>query len=210
MNNFRWSILPALVSMLRLLLVGLASFLMAGTASAVTYTYTGNTFLYIGGVGGVSHVSGSFDVSSALTANTTYSNLSGVITSYDFTDGRTTWTSSSSSPIEFAITTDAHGIASWQIDITDPHRDEIITQSSSYAGTGGVLDSTNLYNNYVAYSYAPGNSNGEQGVQGTWTATAALTTDVPEPSTWAMMILGFAGIGFMAYRRKAKPALMAA
>jgi PEP-CTERM motif len=29
---------------------------------------------------------------------------------------------------------------------------------------------------------------------------------VPEPSTWAMMILGFAGIGFMAYRRKNKPA----
>ena len=25
---------------------------------------------------------------------------------------------------------------------------------------------------------------------------------VPEPSTWAMMVLGFAGIGFMAYRRK--------
>ena len=35
-------------------------------------------------------------------------------------------------------------------------------------------------------------------------------TAVPEPSTWAMMILGFAGIGFMAYRRKSKPALMAA
>ena len=27
---------------------------------------------------------------------------------------------------------------------------------------------------------------------------------VPEPSTWAMMILGFAGVGFMAYRRKSK------
>jgi hypothetical protein len=43
---------------------------------------------------------------------------------------------------------------------------------------------------------------------------AALTTDtvaaVPEPSTWAMMVLGFAGIGFMTYRRKSKPALMAA
>ena len=25
---------------------------------------------------------------------------------------------------------------------------------------------------------------------------------VPEPSTWAMLILGLAGIGFMAYRRK--------
>jgi hypothetical protein len=37
-----------------------------------------------------------------------------------------------------------------------------------------------------------------------------LAPAVPEPSTWAMMILGFAGIGFMAYRRKSKPALMAA
>jgi hypothetical protein len=33
---------------------------------------------------------------------------------------------------------------------------------------------------------------------------------VPEPSTWAMMLLGFAGLGFMAYRRKSKPASMAA
>lgn len=33
---------------------------------------------------------------------------------------------------------------------------------------------------------------------------------VPEPSTWAMMLLGFTGIGFMAYRRKSKPALLAA
>jgi hypothetical protein len=30
---------------------------------------------------------------------------------------------------------------------------------------------------------------------------------VPEPSTWAMMITGFAGAGFMAYRRKKKLAL---
>jgi hypothetical protein len=32
---------------------------------------------------------------------------------------------------------------------------------------------------------------------------------VPEPSTWAMLVVGFAGIGFMSYRRKAKPVLMA-
>jgi len=30
---------------------------------------------------------------------------------------------------------------------------------------------------------------------------------VPEPTTWAMMLLGFAGIGFLAYRRKSKLAL---
>jgi uncharacterized protein (TIGR03118 family) len=33
---------------------------------------------------------------------------------------------------------------------------------------------------------------------------------VPEPSTWEMLLIGFAGIGFMTYRRKSKPALMAA
>jgi hypothetical protein len=31
-------------------------------------------------------------------------------------------------------------------------------------------------------------------------------TAVPEPSTWAMMILGFCGMGFLAYRRKNKQA----
>jgi hypothetical protein len=29
-----------------------------------------------------------------------------------------------------------------------------------------------------------------------------LTAAVPEPSTWAMMILGFFGLGWMAYRRR--------
>jgi hypothetical protein len=31
---------------------------------------------------------------------------------------------------------------------------------------------------------------------------SAFTGAVPEPSTWAMMVLGFAGVGFMAYRRR--------
>jgi PEP-CTERM motif-containing protein len=30
----------------------------------------------------------------------------------------------------------------------------------------------------------------------------ATVAAVPEPSTWAMLILGFAGIGFMTYRRR--------
>ena len=34
--------------------------------------------------------------------------------------------------------------------------------------------------------------------------TITVAPAVPEPSTWAMMILGFAGIGFMAYRRSRK------
>jgi hypothetical protein len=41
-------------------------------------------------------------------------------------------------------------------------------------------------------------------------ASTASVSAVPEPSTWAMMILGFAGVGFMAWRRKSKPAFVAA
>jgi hypothetical protein len=32
--------------------------------------------------------------------------------------------------------------------------------------------------------------------------TLVVSPSVPEPSTWAMMLLGFAGLGFLAHRRK--------
>jgi hypothetical protein len=50
-------------------------------------------------------------------------------------------------------------------------------------------------NNSAIYYFA--GYDGASGGLDTFTVTA-----VPEPSTWAMMILGFAGVGFMAYRRK--------
>jgi len=33
-------------------------------------------------------------------------------------------------------------------------------------------------------------------------AIAASPSAIPEPSTWAMMLLGFAGVGFAGYRRR--------
>jgi hypothetical protein len=57
-------------------------------------------------------------------------------------------------------------------------------------------------------------SGGEVITLGSFTTTADVTDfqqvrvtvgAVPEPSTWAMMILGFAGVGFMAYRRRGRP-----
>lgn len=40
------------------------------------------------------------------------------------------------------------------------------------------------------------------------TLNTVAVNGVPEPSTWAMMMLGFVGVGFMAYRRKERlPAL---
>jgi hypothetical protein len=34
------------------------------------------------------------------------------------------------------------------------------------------------------------------------TFLAEAVPGVPEPSKWAMMIIGFVGLGFLAYRRK--------
>jgi hypothetical protein len=33
---------------------------------------------------------------------------------------------------------------------------------------------------------------------------SVITSTVPEPSTWAMMALGFIGLGYVAFRRNAK------
>ena len=40
-------------------------------------------------------------------------------------------------------------------------------------------------------------------------ADAFIAQAVPEPTTWAMIIVGFAGVGFMAYRRRNQTALAA-
>jgi hypothetical protein len=45
-----------------------------------------------------------------------------------------------------------------------------------------------------------------------WTIQGEVTqsvASVPEPSTWAMMVLGFAGIGYIAYRRRKTAAVAA-
>jgi hypothetical protein len=50
----------------------------------------------------------------------------------------------------------------------------------------------------IVRDYGP-NATGELSFD---TLNISVSGAVPEPSTWAMMILGFAGIGFTAYRRK--------
>jgi PEP-CTERM motif len=65
------------------------------------------------------------------------------------------------------------------------------TPTGFTAGVAGAYFWTTIYssdpnNNTVTASLEP----------------VSVPGSVPEPSTWAMMLLGFAGLGFMAYRRK--------
>jgi hypothetical protein len=60
----------------------------------------------------------------------------------------------------------------------------------------------------VGFGTEPGNAgfvviNQDVNIVGTF--GTEVVTGVPEPSIWAMMILGFAGVSFMAYRRTNKP-----
>ena len=47
-------------------------------------------------------------------------------------------------------------------------------------------------------------------IVGTIPSDVIFSSSVPEPSTWATMLIGFAGLGFMAYRRKSKLTLVVA
>jgi hypothetical protein len=82
--------------------------------------------------------------------------------------------------------------------------------TATFNSFGGKL-SFNQYNDYYNL-----NGNGDLATtqdipspNGYGAGTLSVSA-VPEPSTWAMMLLGFCGLGFMAYRRNAKPTLMAA
>jgi hypothetical protein len=68
----------------------------------------------------------------------------------------------------------------------------------TFTTTGGVLDFADL---------AGGNGN-IGNILDNVTLTSGVTSAVPEPSTWAMMILGFFGVGFLAYRRNNRPVLL--
>ena len=73
--------------------------------------------------------------------------------------------------------------------------------------TNANAPSPSSVNSPFSYSFQSGDFNngifvfdGEQ--LNLSSTTVTLAAAAPEPSTWAMMILGFASIGFMAYRRK--------
>lgn len=70
-----------------------------------------------------------------------------------------------------------------------------------FAGSTTTIDS--FFSGFDGFGYFPGDDDGSP-FRGTLSIAA-----VPEPSTWAMLLIGFAGIGFAAYRRKSKPALTA-
>lgn len=106
--------------------------------------------------------------------------------------------------------------ASFTFDPSSP----IFGDATSSQAPGGYQNSEKVSFGFLDLGYNPN-------LNDTYSVTMSLTnvpgagtlsdqifveigSGVPEPATWAMMILGFAGLGFMAYRRNSRSAVMAA
>jgi hypothetical protein len=70
----------------------------------------------------------------------------------------------------------------------------------AFTSDGTVFQLTDNVN--PGFDYALNSEESEGQILGKVVVGAPIVAGVPEPSTWAMMILGFAGVGFMAYRKK--------
>ena len=189
MKRFGLSTLPAL-------LIGAVMAIGAATqASATIYTYTGNADLSTG-----NYITGSVDLNCAGScAAGTYVYNSG-ISSFSFTDNTSAnvpiFTVSNSTPgvalynwVEFVTLNNAAQVTDWFFfaEIAASVKG-VLTTGPNWCGPGCAVDQV--------YDHSTTTVN-LTNHPGTWQVSA-----VPEPSTWAMMLLGFAGVGFMAYRRK--------
>jgi PEP-CTERM motif len=118
-----------------------------------------------------------------LAANLTLSSVTPV--AFTFTAGPVTVTNLTQAANQevFEVATDAAGqITGWEIKVFNTN------------GGGDIFIENDFFHDDQA---AIGENDGTNRTHGQFMAAA-----VPEPSTWAMMILGFCGVGFMAYRRK--------
>jgi hypothetical protein len=88
------------------------------------------------------------------------------------------------------------GLAGTELKFTIKDTSGLITfgTTTSNSGPNGTA---NGGSDPIAVAFAAAITN-----DGTGAVGATLAPAVPEPSTWAMIILGFAGVGFMAYRRR--------
>jgi hypothetical protein len=166
----------------------LSAMLPASSSADVIYTYTGNVF------------------TTASAPYTTADSVTGYIdvtvAAFSFSDGVNTITNVNKVSDNINFTTDASSgaVISWSISLTGSLgsiNTDCVGQCSlqNVIPNGADVVTDSAFNSTAFNTDTPG----------TWAVSA-----VPEPSTWAMMLLGFAGIGFLAYRRNTKPALNAA
>jgi hypothetical protein len=87
----------------------------------------------------------------------------------------------------------------WEVFGSNSAKTGYVSVASGFDESSHLLSGTNgsFYFYYFQRDHIP-----NDGGDNVLLHNVAGVSAVPEPSTWAMMILGFAGVGFMTYRRK--------
>lgn len=169
-----------------------AAIFTATSASAqIVYTYSGNDFtsVYAPGYTTSDKITGTLTLSSALPSSlTTLTNEAALVTSYSFSDGVNNFTApccNTGSQTLFEFATDASGnITDWNVTLetNDDHTGDLTTRGGTSASdqslTAAVLGGSN------------------SGAPGVW-SLQSMSSPVPEPATWTLLLLGFAIVGWM-------------
>jgi hypothetical protein len=122
----------------------------------------------------------------------------GNLTAYTYTTANTYTGSFTEFSVSFTRATPAPGDPDYYSTLTLN-----FTNSLFVAGPNSVIGEPNaLASSEICPAYAPCGTNLSRYVSVTTAVTAA-----PEPSTWVMMIVGFLGVGFAAYRQKNRASL---
>jgi hypothetical protein len=218
---------------IKLATAGLFAVLVTSQVNAATVTFTGNgTFSGLSNCSGCGISGGGnvLDMSGFNNSTLTITDVSNSVSTNtnDTVLGYITWVNRASSGGDqnfnvnytFALTfTSPSNQADSQVfnlnitQPTNPPGDNVFNISNATLSNLGPFTLNGVTVSDLKFSeVGPGGYNGS-----TWTnpenstsilyITADFTAAVPEASTWAMMILGFAGVGFLAYRRKGQPAL---
>jgi hypothetical protein len=148
---------------------------------------------------------------------------------YGLSDTSHNWWNVESGSVTFNLSGSALNVVWGSPNDDNPWSTNYVSFYSGANGGGGLLGTmlaSDLYSNFSGInnttdpgymiSFAPGNfgsvvfgtgpSDFEFAVVGPSTFSVA---GVPEPSTWAMMFLGFAGLGYAAFRRSSKTSVSA-
>jgi len=171
----------------------------------VVYDYMGQNFTAANApFAKADKVTGTVTFAQPLQANLTLADVTSFASfGFSFTAGPETLTNVTWNPnlstSHFLISTDGLGnITAWNIDVGVGGGGEIHLWNAP-----GLLGDSAAVGAFFTGTKDPSNPSGnDNGKAGQFTVAA-----VPEPSTWAMMILGFVGLGFMASRRKSSGAL---
>jgi hypothetical protein len=112
------------------------------------------------------------------------------------------------------------GIFQAQSSVSDANNNSLLVRiytTDPAAPTGASVETPITYTPVPKFSVpvTPSYFQHGSGAENTLTLTASMLTvtvagSVPEASTWAMMVLGFAGVGFLTYRRRRPSTALAA